>query len=282
MAPKYRPPPWRWPNILSLDAALIAVSWQYFISAAFKTPLTGPHFLVLGSAVWLAYVADRWIDGMRINAEKAATQRHRFYIVFRRPILAAWMIVLVAAVVLAHCKLDREELLAGWILVAACLGYALLVKRPGGDWGWLMLKELWAAILFTAGVFLFLGGIWRTHPLAASVAALAFCLLCFANCSLMGKWERKEDRQHRQMSLCLRWPVWVAASKWLALGTALASWGFLFILPGENGFALIMAFNLSGWGLFLLDLRSRHIPVEDLRVLGDAVLFSPILALILF
>ena len=282
MPAKFSPPLfWRWPNILSIDAALIAVSWQYFFSAAFKIPLAGTHFLVLGSAVWLAYAADRWIDGLCLDTEKAATQRHRFYIVYRRAILAAWVMVLVAAVGLAHSKLDRKDLVAGWVLVAVCLIYALLVQRPGSIWGRLMPKELWAAIFFAAGVFLFLDGIWRAHTPAGLLAAVAFCLLCFANCSLMGKWERKEDRQHRQMSLCLRWPFWVTAAKWLALGAALVSWVFLIILPGESGWALIVAFNLSGWGLFLIDLGSRQLPVEDLRVLGDAVLFSPILALVL-
>ncbi len=275
------PPIWRWPNILSIDAALIAVTWQYFFSAVFNVSLDWVHFLVLGSAVWLAYAADRWIDCMRIDLDKASAQRHRFYIVYSRRILAVWIMVLIAAVVLAHCKLDREDLMAGWILTAACLVYALLVQRPGGGWDWFMPKELWAAILFSAGVFLFLGDIWSTDPLGALVAAVAFCFVCFANCSLMGKWERKEDRKLRQMSLCLRWPVWAVFTKWLALGAALLSWGFLIILPGADGWALIMAFNLSGWGLFLLDMGSRFLPVEDLRVLGDAVLFSPILTLVL-
>ena len=272
----------RWPNILSLDVALIASCWQYFLSVELDLPLAWSHFVILGAGVWLAYVADRWLDGLRIPLEKAATARHRFYIVYRYPVLLVWFLVLTSAIVLAHSRLDRQELLSGWVLVIVCLIYALLIQRPGiAAWGWLFPKELWASILYVAGVFLFLWDKGIENCAAAILAGAAFFLLCFANCSLMSKWESQEDQKLNQKSLCLKWPVWAGTCKWLAVGATLISWGFLIIIPDERGLALIIAFNLSGWGLFFLDLFCRRFSGEDLRALGDAVLFSPLAAIAL-
>ena len=44
---------------------------------------------VLGCSVWLAYAADRWIEGWRLSPEKIRTHRHFFYRSRRWPIMAA-------------------------------------------------------------------------------------------------------------------------------------------------------------------------------------------------
>ncbi len=270
-----------WPNILSIDAALIAVCWQYFLGVQFGLSLDWSRHLILGAAVWLAYAADRWIDGLRISLEKVGTARHRFYITNRYPVLAAWLVVLVSAIALAHFKLERRELLLGWALVAVCLIYALLIQRPGIAWGWLFPKELWASVLFTAGVFFFLWdkGIPHYDTIVLVLVVTAFFLQCFANCNLMAKWESEEDRNLGQKTLCLKWPFWAKKCKWLAVAAGLISFGLWFVMPFERGLPLIIAFNVSGWALFFLDLNCHRFSSEDLRALGDGALFSPLAAL---
>ena len=52
-------PLWLWPNLLSLDAPLVAVLWQGFLAYRFSLPLRPAGRLVLGLTVWAIYFLDR-------------------------------------------------------------------------------------------------------------------------------------------------------------------------------------------------------------------------------
>ena len=58
-----RPTPlWLWPNLLSLDAPLVALVWQDFAAHSFGHPLRLPARIVLALTVWAIYVVDRLLD----------------------------------------------------------------------------------------------------------------------------------------------------------------------------------------------------------------------------
>ena len=57
-----RTPWWLWPNLLSLDAPILAVLWQDFLSHRYAVPLRLPGRLALFLTVWAIYVADRLLD----------------------------------------------------------------------------------------------------------------------------------------------------------------------------------------------------------------------------
>ena len=54
---------WRWPTVLSLDAPAVVLGWQAVLAHAARVRLEWPHAVVLSASVWLAYAADRWIEG---------------------------------------------------------------------------------------------------------------------------------------------------------------------------------------------------------------------------
>ncbi|HEY4988495.1 MAG TPA: hypothetical protein VII09_01740, partial [Opitutaceae bacterium] len=74
-----RPRWWLWPTILSLDAPAVVLLWQGLLAKSASVGLAAPERLVLGASVWLAYSADRWIEGWRLGPESIRTHRLRFH-----------------------------------------------------------------------------------------------------------------------------------------------------------------------------------------------------------
>lgn len=79
-----RIPWWLWPNVLSLDAPIVAVLCQMALARAHKVALMPEISWTLFLAVWLIYIVDRVLDGFsmpdpdRISARHAFYQRHRW------------------------------------------------------------------------------------------------------------------------------------------------------------------------------------------------------------
>jgi hypothetical protein len=76
------PPLWLWPNLLSLDAPLVAVPWKWFLAYRFSLPLRPAWRIVLGLTVWVIYLLDRLLDvrkSLSVNERAREPARHRFY-----------------------------------------------------------------------------------------------------------------------------------------------------------------------------------------------------------
>ena len=86
-----RRPLWIWPNLLSLDAPLVALAWFWIFKQVWLVRYhqpTLPWFLAL--AVWCIYVADRLMDSRGKRRESgSAPLRHRFHRQFRNPMKIA-------------------------------------------------------------------------------------------------------------------------------------------------------------------------------------------------
>src|SRR3954452_14827096 len=115
MSVRPRPPVWLWFNLLSLDAPLIALVWQDFLSRCYPTVLHPTGRGVLGLTVWAIYLADRLLD-VRHPAVPGESIRHQFYRMHR-----TFARTLLAAVLCA------DFFLAGYWLRPAVLGNGLLV-----------------------------------------------------------------------------------------------------------------------------------------------------------
>ena len=92
-------PWWLWPNVLSLDAPLVAVLWQEALSRAHHVKLLPGCNLALGLAVWLIYIVDRVLDGCGAPRGEVLSPRHAFYrrhriwfVVLVIPALSAWLL----------------------------------------------------------------------------------------------------------------------------------------------------------------------------------------------
>jgi hypothetical protein len=264
-------PLWLWPNLLSLDAPLIAVLWVNLFAAAFHVALAPDVSLTLALVVWLIYAADRLLDGLKGNP-LARTSRHEFHRVHRHSLLAA-MAAALAVTGYACSRLDPLTFRAGLVLslaVAAYLGAVHLFRLQ-------VPKEAVVALLF---------GVGTTFPIvlrseasiAAAVALALFIVLCWLNLVAIEHSEWRSFRPHpgtphpSTMAAALRLPS-------ISAGLAVISAVLGLMNFGAVDSALFLAIALSAVALAALSLCRQRLSIELVRVLADAALLTPVFVL---
>lgn len=243
---------WKWPNMLGLDAVLIAVLWQCALASALDLSLGGAVPLVLGLSVWLSYSADRLFDVARREPRNLLSLRHRFAKRHRVRLWRIWAGVLVVNLI-AATQLNPDQLKnAAWLLTI-CLAYTVLNQKFERRF---FPKELCVALIFSWGVIVFLPG-----PVPLGFVAL-FAYLCLVNCLIIGAKESKVDAHLRVRSMASILPH---------------PYPGIFIVPGavtvlviETPLEAALLFSFAGLGTVYC-LR-KYIHVETYRVLADAVL----------
>lgn len=245
---QFRAPWWLWPNLLSLDAALVAVVWQRFLAETI-TAVQPVATAILGLSVWLVYTADRLLDTSSACAG-AESPRHQFARAYRRPLGLVAVPVFLLDVGLAFAYLPAAQILAGFVLVAAVVArFYAVVRPPNGVWR----KELWTAVIFAAGVW---GPVLLSNPFRPGV--LEFVLLCWWNCLAIETWERP----------ILPRPL-VAAAGGLAVGAV------VFFAWTHRPVALAEA--ISALGFCFLAAWAHKFSTNARRVAVDFCLLSPLL-----
>ncbi len=253
-SPKCLPTPW-WlvPNLLAVDAPVVAAVWQRFLATRHGIAVPVAAAVALGAAVWSIYLSDRWLDARRGALD---ADRHRaaadWPAAFAVAALAAGCLALASASQLPIVYIRRGLEIGAGVAAYLALVHAFARKfdsLPGS-------KELLVAVGFAAGVALplFAEGVPCREWLPDAVG---FAGLCALNCRLIDRWEATR----------------VAAQSFLAEG----SLGMLLVaaspfLPPAIGWA--MAISVAG--LLAIHLCCRASP-RPARVLADVVLLSPLL-----
>ncbi len=242
--------PWLWPNLLSLDAPVVALLWQVLFARCFhaRVELLPSFLLVL--AVWLIYAADRTIDSW---TETRLSPRHEFYRRHWRALLPAWVAALTVGAALAWTRLSAELLYSGLALAGAVLLYFALLHI-----GVLVrTKEAAVAVLFALGATV---SAWPNVRTSADVESIVlFSCLCWINCVAIEHWESGS-----------RGPVAMAAG-----AVALAAVLLLFVERPVIGGAV----TASALCFVLLDRVRPRFSKDALRVLADVALLSPLFLL---
>lgn len=210
--------PLLWLNVLSLDAPLVATSWQWVIGVSLDNPPSAIETTVLWLVTWCAYVADRLHDVRRFDNRVDLPSRHRFA---RRHAMSFKL--LLAAGVLA----GNYFVWTGLGLVEQELG-AMLAGVVGIYWIWqarhprhsrtFMPREVVVAIAFAVASTIF---VLPDDPRGLAEYrqwTSMFALLCLANLVGISCWEADRDRAMGEVSLATRLPVlqtwypWILAS----------------------------------------------------------------------
>jgi hypothetical protein len=238
---------WLWPNLLSLDAPIVAVLWQILFARCFHAELVPTAVALLMLAVWLIYAADRVFDARG----ESTLPRHDFYRRNWRVVAPVWIIVLSIAGWLAWNRLPPELFERGLLLLAAVAFYFALVHlAPFRRWP----KEAAVAVLFALGASLAAWGHVRTAADAGTI--LLFSGLCWINCVAIEKWE------HRG-----RWPVGAAA-------LCVAAIAVVVLYPSRP--ILSGAETASALAFVILDVAKKRLSADALRVLADVALLTPV------
>jgi hypothetical protein len=257
----------------------VALLWQWLLARVARTPLAWHHVFILGTATWLVYAADRWIEGWRLVPERVLTQRHWFYLSQRWPVFAVWLVMAATGLTTAFTRLNSREIATGFIVLAPVLVYLLSHQLMHRGHPWRVPKELCVALLFTAGVSCF--PIVREPDALRllSVPLALFGALCLANCLLISLWETEVDRTHGQTSFALQYPRGHRLARLLPWLLALLAAGFAGRETGAVRVAALCA-AASGGLLGAVDLAHGRYGRQLARVLSDVALMTPLVPLL--
>ncbi len=265
--------PWLWPNLLSLDAPIVAILWQLLVARCLGLQLNPYEIILLGAAVWLIYAADRVLDAMRSSPHNGEPTRLLFY---RRNIRTSTVAVLCAALAiapLAHWLLAPAMFRAGLWLAAWIAAYIASIHLVPLEWRSRWPREFVVALFFTIGTFL---AIWIAagedlRGLAAPAAL--FLLLCWVNCCAIEFWESPQGRETSTMHASTRWLAMHSSRVALSIAVLSLALEWASLLP--SGF--FVAPLLSGAAFYALTTLRPKLAPDFLRVAADLALCTPVL-----
>lgn len=258
------PPVWLWPNLLSLDAPVVAVLWQAFLAQRYEVPLRPAARVALFLTVWGIYIADRLLD-VRHATVTAESARHRFYRRHRMLAIALLGLLFTIDLAIAAVWLRPAVLRNGLVPLGVVLVYLIALNLSGARQ---VAKELVVAFVFTTGTFLVAWTNDPASPLTLLAPAAAFLLLCLSNLASIEKWEGEELRlggpppHVTTRALVRAAPVWIPLLAAVSLLQARDPW--------------YLAIGISAAAISGLLYTGRRIPAEARRVLVDAALLTPV------
>lgn len=267
---------WLAPNLLALDAPVVAVVWLHAFARAFATPVEWPVTVALFAAVWSIYLADRLIDTRHQQDLISATARHRFARRHQKGLLAAMVMSLVVGGWLAATRLEVGLLRGGMILAGAVALYFGGFVRLFKGWRPLPAKEVVCGFVFAVGCALGVAGV-RGDWMNALPAVALFGGLCAFNCLAISAWEKGADRVNDCAAASRWWRRLDADLPWLGVTLMVLSY---VAFKESIGGGLLVAVFVSSLALTILHLARRCVPWLSprlRRVLADAVLLAPLL-----
>jgi hypothetical protein len=285
--PERRTPFWLWPNLLSLDAPVVAVVWLSMFARVWRIDYhQWQAYGALGLAVWSIYLCDRLLDLKLLDPRDGRLGlRHEF--IRRHEGVMKWLalssLALCTALTLFFLpsEIIGQNLLGG---ARAQFGYLFpglvmlvaffsITVASAGSREIPHFRNLVAGIAFSYGtgmvahVYILTEGV---HHLLLSREMLCFGLLCAMNISAIHFWEHSRASPDRE----------VKAAHELALTLPLALLGAAAILFAQSSDESITrpffyAILISAALLFVLNRNRSRFSLDALRVLADVAMIVP-------
>jgi hypothetical protein len=267
---------WQWPNLLGLDAAVVAVIWQQLLARTGHSALRLPARLGLFLAVWAVYLGDRILDVRKpANPGFPEPARHRF--ARRHSRRLTWLLIAVLVSAGGVSLVLRTAILeAAFVAAVGVTAYLALVHWSRGG-RFVLTKEALVAILFAIGTTVAplvnaLKGYRPAVIVSAALAAATFYL------NLVGieyhEWSIGANPETPRASTILVRRHFYSVAMALAATAAILAVSFSAAVPA------LMAASVSCGLLGLVQRSSMKLEPEAVRVLWDFVLLSPLLLLI--
>lgn len=287
MPSEQRKPLWLFPNLLSLDAPLVAVAWLYIFAKTWRVDyLPWAAYISLGLVVWSIYVADRLLESsLADGTTRKLEARHEFHRQHRRVFGLLLKFAVAATVILVTTTLPWTiygfafgpggfvgYAIYGGILI---LGFfALSIFSSAGPDDLPHAKNALAGITFAYGTAMLAHAYtgFEMDALLRSPEFICFAVLCILNISAIDLWEhahRSSDPEIKasdELALTLPLLILGLASLIFALKDhELTTRPFFYAIL--TGAALLHVLNRT---------RSRF-SMDSLRVLADVALLVPFL-----
>jgi hypothetical protein len=272
-----RKPWWLYPNLLSLDAPLVAVAWLYIFAKTWRADYhPWEAYVSLGLVVWVIYVADRLLDvsilgtgSGRLESRHAFHQKHRT--LFSIGAVIAGVTALVLVVTYMSYAIYHYVLIGG-VVVAGFFGLSMLSTQDSDEIPHVKNILAGAAFAFGTGMMahVYLPGL-GIYNLLGSREFICFAMLCILNISAIDLWEHAarsadvETKAFDELALTLPLTLLGAASLMFALlDHQMSTRPFFYAILTSA--ALLHVLNRS---------RSRY-SMDTMRVLADVAMLLPV------
>lgn len=276
-----------WWHLLSLDAPTVSILWALLFVRAMHLPFHAAAVLLLGTATWLVYVADRILDGVGRQQKESLQERHFFHARHRRAFLSVGLFLLPLSAWMLLTKTYSRTLYDGSFLALLAVLYLLSVHAVRGVSAqqrsrWLP-KEIAVGILFAIGTALPAWSRLSASPelprLHLFEAVAFFAALCWINCVAIEKWETgaataSQASRALKTHASTRWAVnhLQLILAMIAAFSAIAAC----LAPAPGLRAVYLASLLSSTLILALDARRSRIAPLYLRIAADAALLTPL------
>lgn len=195
---KLRIPWWMYPNVLSLDAPVVAVVWLYVLARAWDVNYVEPLLpVVLALVVWIVYAADRLLD-CKWNQETSFPLRHRVHQMYEKHFVIAILLAALATAVISLKVLQWSIVQTAMLPLAATAGFFALSFLGHSNQRVSYSKNLLAGYAFAWGVGAGLSGLLGL-PQPSNLLKLfapemlVFGLLCVINITAVDLWVKGSD-----------------------------------------------------------------------------------------
>lgn len=276
MFSEQRKPIWLIPNLLSLDAPLVAVAWLYMFAKTWRIQyLPWVAYISLGLVVWLIYVTDRLLDAsLQGGGSGRLEARHDFHRrnqrMFSRVALCVGVAVLILVIKGLPLTVYSYAMIGGIMVVGF---FALSVFSTADSHEIPHAKNILAGLSFAYGTAMlahtYTG--FEKDQLLQSPELICFSILCILNISAIDFWEhanRSSDPEIKATDeLALTLPL-----------TLLGGASLVFALK-DSGLTTRPFFYAILMGAALLQILNRsraRFQMDALRVLADVALLAPL------
>lgn len=272
-----RRPIWLWPNLLSLDAPLVAVAWFWVFKQVWLVKYhqpTLPWFLAL--VVWCIYVADRLIDErMAQMGAQRDTSRHQFHRQWRKPLTVGLLIGTLGSIGLLLVQ-ARGLITHGIFVMVPVVAYFAVSFYDSGR-GISYFKNVLAGVSFgfgtAVGVHLYSQ---ESHifNLMGAPEVIAFAVLCTLNMTAIDHWEESRKTQDPEQKE-------IYESILTVLLIMLAAFSLLMAVQAEKHTlnvqkAFFIAIMVSAAALQVINRMRSRFSLDALRVLADVAMLLPL------
>ena len=279
-------PIWLWPNLIGLDAPIIAITWQKLFANSFNTKIPVSNYVTLFFVVWVIYSVDRLMDSKSLGSKETAAPRHRFYFKHFRLMLLITLISSGYAGYLCFAVIPFETLKVGLVISPFVLVYLLHRKWSRGPMMVFLPKEIFVGLVFAVGATL-PGHVWAGDVPEAflSSSVIAFGILCSINCMAISVWERNSDYQNDNSALPQYLPIiskLFTPISWIVFISLIIFSAYLLFNNHDSEALPIIIASSSGCGIIAVishfeGKASRNI----IRLLADMAVLIPGIAFVI-
>lgn len=273
-----RRPIWLWPNLLSLDAPIVALAWFWMFKQVWLVKYhqpTLPWFLFI--VVWCIYVADRLMDARMVQLGGGRdTPRHEFHRRFRGPLKIALAVGSGTGVYLLANQAVGLHAHGLFILVPVVTYFAVSFYDSGRV---SYFKNILAGVAFGYGTAVgvhFHSREGTIQNLLVAPEAIVFVSLCVLNMIAIDHWQAADESEDEEKNELNRNILLALLLLLVVFCYFMAARSGDYYLKTQNIFYLSVLVGAGSLAVLSIARSIYSISMNALRVLADVAMLLPV------